>query len=182
MAAKKKAAAKTAAPKVDPASIPASEEEMDAVRFEGAKGEDRPAARPTATAPTTRRLVAVEVEEEVSSPSDTARVKVVEVNAANAKLKGFRVITVVATRHGHYGLKRQRPGEVFQMGVVGKGYLPSWVKLANSEDQDPEVSRSRQVERNSTGEEIRADVERDAGTEVPTYLGGTQRLPSNEVI
>lgn len=169
---------KKAAEKIDPLAVPATQAEQQAVRDGDAKADNkRPAARPAGAAAT-----AVASDEERVPARDTSLATIVDITDANRGKKGFRAVTVVATRQGHYGLKRRRPGEVFQMGVIGDGYLPSWVKLANKEDKDPEVSRSRQVERNSTGEEIRADVERDAGTEVPTYLGGNQRLPSNEVI
>ncbi len=183
MAAKKSKTAAPKAAKIDPNSVHATPEEEKAVRDGDAKADNnRPAARPGLATPETTRLRAIQVEEESVPAGDPSKAKIVDVTAANQKVKGFRAVEVVATRYGHYGLKRRRPGEIFTLGVVGNGYLPSWVKLANKEDKDPEVSRSRQVERNSTGEEIRADVERDAGTEVPTYLGGTQRLPSNEVI
>jgi hypothetical protein len=90
----------------------------------------------------------------------------------------YREEEVVAVGPGYYDNRRIRPGEVFTMAFAGDGYLPSWVRLANKEDKDPEVSRSRQVQTGSTGQEIRDDVLEDAGTVVPTYLGGNQRLPS----
>ena len=42
---------------------------------------------------------------------------------------------VVATRAGYYGHKRREPREVFIMYFKGKkGFLPSWVRLADDED------------------------------------------------
>lgn len=159
----------------DPNAIPATAEEVHDVRTGKAKPDNtKPLPRPRTGAPETfapaRTVRAVE-----SDTSEDVAARVVDITDANRKLKGFRVVEVVATRMGHYGLKRLRAGSVFTMGLVGDGYLPSWVKLANAEDKDPEVSRSRQVSSNSTGQEIRDDVARDAGTEVPTYLGGNQR-------
>jgi hypothetical protein len=100
---------------------------------------------------------------------------VVPIDRNSKKLKGFRIEKVVATRMGYYMHKRLREGEVFFMGFVGDGYLPSWVKLADKEDEDPKVARSRQVSQASSAEELLADIEEDAGTEPPMALDGLQR-------
>lgn len=167
---KKNAAVRT--PAADPDAIPATPAEMQAVRDGEAKPDNnRPAARAGASAP----LVAVP-EGELVSASDPAKAQVVDIIVDKAKRpKGYREVEVVATRLGYYRHKRQRAGSVFTMALVGPGFLPSWVKKAKGEDEEPEVARSRQVTRGSTGDEIIADVTRDAGTEVPTYLGGNQR-------
>lgn len=91
--------------------------------------------------------------------------------------KDYEEKEVVALRMGYYNERRIREGEVFTIAIAGNGFLPSWVALANAEDKDPVVSRSRHVVANSTGQEIRDDVARDAGTKLPTYLGGNQRRP-----
>jgi hypothetical protein len=100
---------------------------------------------------------------------------VVPIDRQSRKLKGFRIEKVVATRMGYYVHKRIREGEVFFMGFVGDGYLPSWVKLAEKADEDPQVARSRQVSQASSAQELLDDIEEDAGTEPPMALGGLQR-------
>lgn len=161
---------------VDPRAIPATASEFEAARRGKEKPDSKqPAPRPRdlgfpLTAPAAERPAVV-------SPS----AEVVDVISDERRQpKGYREETVVATRMGYYGLKRRRAGEVFVMAFASAGYLPSWVRLADKEDKDPEVARSRQVVANSTGQEIRDDVSRDAGTEVPTYLGGNQRRPTNQ--
>lgn len=157
---------------IDPASIPATRTEVEAVRAGKAKPDNKkPLPRPRVLSPRATIL----------NPDETpANAEVVDlISDERRRPKGYREETVVATRMGYYGNKRRRHGEVFTMAFVGDGYLPSWVKVANEEDQDPEVSRSRQVIANSTGQEIRDDARRDAGTEVPTSLGGNQRRPTD---
>lgn len=164
--------------KVDPDSVPASAEEQEKVRQGDAKADKSksapiPATRaPTAPAPTEERV----------ATADPSLAKVVDITAENKKLKGYREEEVVATRLGHYDQKRRRPGEVFTMGLVGEGYLPSWVRKANEADTAPGVAQSRQVGRTSSSQEIMDDARADSGTEVPLSLGGGQRrnvIPGN---
>lgn len=100
---------------------------------------------------------------------------VVPIDRESRKLPGFRIEKLVATRMGYYMHKRIRAGEVFWMGLIGDGYLPSWVKPADAEDEDPKVARSRQVVQASSAQELLDDIEEDAGTEPPMALGGLQR-------
>lgn len=176
-AAEKKAAA--AAKEADKPRDIASAEDAEAIR----SGEvAAPTPKTTGPRPGSAAPTVPGSDEERVPAKDEAFAAIVPITEENRAKKGFRVVTVVALLPGHDGLKRQRAGAVFNLGVLGKGLLPSWVALANANDKDGEVARSRQVSRTSTGEEIRADVERDAGTEVPTYLGGTQRQNDSHVI
>lgn len=154
----------------------ASADDYNAVR----RGDAKPDNKLAAPRPDSLGIPLVPLRDEDGNVIPSPNATVVDITARTRKIKGFRQVDVVATRMGYYGLRRRRAGEVFPMGLVGDGYLPSWVRVADNEDKDPEVSRSRQVVRNSTAQEIIDDVEEDAGTEVPTYLGGNQRRPTNQ--
>jgi hypothetical protein len=175
------------AAKKNAAPAPVAAEEAQAVRDGEANPKslnDRSAPRPGSTAPT----VAASEETRVA-PADPALAKVVPLFAPTRSKgargavsvsqppKGYREVEVIAERAGYYDNARKRRGDVFSIGVVGNGALPSWVRLANAEDAEPEVARSRGIPQSSTEEERRADIEADAGTVQPMALGGTGRQP-----
>lgn len=136
----------------------------------GKKGDNStPAPRPTSIAAT------IPYRDKDGNIIESPLASVVPIDRESRKLKGFRMERVVATRMGYYMHKRIREGAVFLIGLVGDGYLPSWVKLADAEDEDGKVARSRQVSQASSAEELLADIEDDAGTEPPMALGGLQR-------
>lgn len=76
----------------------------------------------------------------IPSPADKenkniSSAAVVEPTAVDDVDGEVREEKVVATRAGYYGHKRRDPGEVFIMYFKGKkGFLPSWVRLAEDED------------------------------------------------
>lgn len=164
----------------DPNAQPASVDDVRAVRAGKAKADNtKPAPRPRALGPLATDIAPARVTRTVErDTADTHLATVVPITERTRKLKGFREVEVVATRLGHYDLKRRKAGEVFTIGLVGDGNLPSWVKLATKEDKDPKVARSRQVSLASSAEEIQEDAAENAGTDVPLALGGNQRRPT----
>lgn len=172
--AKKKAAATTpgeiAAPRAEPFTR-ATALEYAKLQKAGKKGDNRtPAPRPQSFA-----AVIPYRDPQTGEIIEPPHASVVPIDRVSRKLPGFRIEKVAATRMGYYMHKRIREGEVFFMGLVGDGYLPSWVKVADAEDEDPKVARSRQVSQASSAEELLEDIEDDAGTEPPMALGGLQR-------
>jgi hypothetical protein len=172
--AKKTAAAATpgeiAAPRGD-GVVRATALEYSKLQKAGKKGDNKtPAPRPQSFA-----AVIPYRDPKTGEIIEPPHASVVPIDRVSKKIAGFRIEKVVATRMGYYMHKRIREGEVFFMGLVGDGYLPSWVKVADAEDEDPKVARSRQVSQASSAEELLADIEDDAGTEPPMALGGLQR-------
>jgi hypothetical protein len=169
--AKKAAATATPGELAEPKSdgIPrATALEYAKLQKAGKKGDNKtPAPRPASFA-----AVIPYRDPETGEIIEPPHAAVVPIDRNSKKIKGFRIEKVVATRMGYYMHKRLREGEVFFMGLVGDGYLPSWVKVADEEDEDPKVARSRQVSQASSAEELLADIEDDAGTEPPMALGG----------
>lgn len=171
--AAKKAAAATpgdiAAPR-DEGFVRATALEFEKNRKAGKKGDNKtPAPRPSSFDSI------IPYRDKDGNVIESPLASVVPIDRLSRKIKGFRIEKVVATRMGYYMHKRIREGEVFFIGLVGDGYLPSWVKVAESEDEDPKVARSRQVSQASSAQELLDDIEEDAGTEPPMALGGLQR-------
>lgn len=65
---------------------------------------------------------------------DKSRAHVFEPTARRALLKDARAERVIATRPGYYGHKYREEGEVFDMFLSEKGFLPSWVRLATEKE------------------------------------------------
>lgn len=59
---------------------------------------------------------------------------VFEPTARRSLLKDARAERVIATRQGYYGHKVREEGEVFDMYLSEKGFLPSWVRLATEKE------------------------------------------------
>jgi hypothetical protein len=59
---------------------------------------------------------------------------VIEPTARRALLEDARVERVIATRPGYYGHKVREEGEVFDMYLSEKGFLPSWTRLATEKE------------------------------------------------
>lgn len=125
---------------------------------------------------------------EVVNNRDKSRALVFEPTARRSLLKDARAERVIATRPGYYGHKLRQEGEVFDMFLSEKGFLPSWTRLATEDEIEkrfvPEIDEE-------TGEEIpqvrgtkvpvlnNARPSTEGGNTVRPMTGGAQRARSD---
>lgn len=113
--------------------------------------------------------------EEEKASRDVSKAAVVEPNDVDEDEKGTRSETVIATRAGYYGHKRREPGEAFVMHFKGKkGFLPSWVRLAEDEDVPKRQAEVRPAEGDKPAKTKEVDVLNNSR---PYAEGGNNTTP-----
>lgn len=65
-----------------------------------------------------------------NSPPPVLIARMVPIIPANRKEKGYHEADVRAVQRGNFAGRTREPGDVFRVGIIGEGELPSWVRRA----------------------------------------------------